>query len=57
MIYGTEGIVGAAVREFGIAREEIFVTLKVPWNHMEYIPCSFNDSLSAFGFDDLDMVG
>ncbi|KAJ7230821.1 hypothetical protein C8J57DRAFT_1386981 [Mycena rebaudengoi] len=57
MIYGTEGLVGAAVREFGIAREEIFVTLKVPWNHMEYIPPSFNDSLSAFGFDDLDMVG
>lgn len=28
--YGTEGVVGAAVRESGIPREEIFVTTKLP---------------------------
>ncbi|KAJ7268291.1 NADP-dependent oxidoreductase domain-containing protein [Mycena rebaudengoi] len=58
MIYGTEGIVGAAVREFGIAWEEIFVKGSLTenrWPHMEYTPRSFNDSLSAFGFNYLDM--
>ncbi|KAJ7843604.1 NADP-dependent oxidoreductase domain-containing protein [Mycena olivaceomarginata] len=55
MMYGTEAAVGAAVRESGIPREEIFVTSKAPWHHMEYIPRSFNESLSNLGLDYLDL--
>ncbi|KAJ7196510.1 NADP-dependent oxidoreductase domain-containing protein [Mycena pura] len=55
MMYGTEAAVGAAVRESGIPREEIFVTSKAPWHHMEYIPRSFNESLSNLGLDYIDL--
>ncbi|KAL5520080.1 hypothetical protein ACEPAG_1740 [Sanghuangporus baumii] len=53
-IYGTEGVVGKAVRESGIPREEIFVTTKLPL-HQSNVSKSIETSLQNAGFDYFDL--
>jgi 2,5-diketo-D-gluconate reductase A len=56
-MYGNEREVGIAVREFGIPREQVFVTSKLNNNRLERddILRSFDTSLSALGSDYLDL--
>ncbi|KAL5501563.1 hypothetical protein ACEPAH_8823 [Sanghuangporus vaninii] len=53
-LYGTEGVVGKAVRESGIPREEIFVTTKLPL-HQNNVSESIEVSLKNAGFDYFDL--
>jgi diketogulonate reductase-like aldo/keto reductase len=56
-IYGNEKDVGAAIRESGLPREEIFVTTKL-WNNdqgYEKALRAFDHSLSALGLDYIDL--
>jgi 2,5-diketo-D-gluconate reductase A len=56
-MYGNEREVAIAVRESGIPREQVFVTSKLNNNRLERddILRSFDASLSALGFDQLDL--
>ncbi|KAH7887182.1 NADP-dependent oxidoreductase domain-containing protein [Phlebopus sp. FC_14] len=54
-MYGTEHSVGAAIRESGIPREEIFVTTKLPWHHPGYVAESIDESLRESGLDYFDL--
>ena len=56
-MYGNEREVGIAVRESNIPREQVFVTSKLNNNRLERddILRSFDASLSALGFDHLDL--
>ncbi|KAJ7247580.1 NADP-dependent oxidoreductase domain-containing protein [Mycena rebaudengoi] len=54
-IYGTEYSVGAGIRAFGIPREEVFVTTKLPWHHGKYVARSFDESLRNLGYDYFDL--
>ncbi|KAJ7323335.1 NADP-dependent oxidoreductase domain-containing protein [Mycena albidolilacea] len=54
-MYGTETYVGAAVRASGLAREEVFVTTKLPWHHPKYVVRSFDESLSNLGLGYVDL--
>lgn len=54
-IYGNEEDVGRAVRDSGIAREEIYVTTKL-WNSDQPKALrAFNDSLARLGLDYVDL--
>ncbi|KIJ67956.1 hypothetical protein HYDPIDRAFT_83133 [Hydnomerulius pinastri MD-312] len=53
--YGTEHSVGAAIRESGIPREEIFVTTKLPLNHPGRVQESINESLANAGLEYYDL--
>ena len=56
-IYGNESDVGAAVRDSGVARAEVFVTTKL-WNdHQGYDEAlrAFDESLSRLGLDYVDL--
>ena len=56
-IYGNEADVGAAVRESGIARGEVFVTTKL-WNDDQGYDSAlraFDASLKRLGLDDVDL--
>ncbi len=56
-IYGNEADVGAAVRESGIPRREIFVTTKL-WNDDQGYDSAlraFDASLTRLGLDDVDL--
>ncbi|KAI0071222.1 Aldo/keto reductase [Panus rudis PR-1116 ss-1] len=52
-MYGNEALVGEAVRESGIQREDIFITSKVPAGQDPVQ--GVNDSLKAIGFNYLDL--
>ena len=56
-MYGNEKEVGQAVRESGLARDDVFVTSKVNNNRLERDDMlrSFDQSLEALGFDFLDL--
>jgi diketogulonate reductase-like aldo/keto reductase len=56
--YGNEEEVGEAVRRSGLAREDVYVTTKVPGRHHEYDQAigSVEDSLRRMRFDYLDLV-
>jgi 2,5-diketo-D-gluconate reductase A len=56
-MYGNERGVGQAVRESGLARDEVFVTSKLNNNRQERddILRSFDQSLADLGFDYLDL--
>ncbi|THV02576.1 Aldo/keto reductase [Dendrothele bispora CBS 962.96] len=54
-IYGTEGTLGAAIKESGIPREEVKIVTKLPWHRCQYIERSFNESLTNLGFDYVDL--
>ena len=56
-IYGNEADVGAAVRESGVAREEVFVTTKL-WNADQGYDSAlraFDTSLKTLGLDYIDL--
>lgn len=55
--YGNEESVGCAVRDFGIQREEIFVTTKLPSHIKTYDGAIeyFNQSLASLGLDYIDL--
>ena len=55
--YGNEGSVGRAIKDFGIAREEIFVTTKLPAECKGYdiTKKCFEESLSDLGLDYIDL--
>ncbi|TFK36516.1 reductase AKOR2 [Crucibulum laeve] len=55
VIYQTERVVGTAMKESGIPREEIFVTTKIPWNHYSRVAASLDESLKALGLDYVDL--
>jgi 2,5-diketo-D-gluconate reductase A len=56
-MYGNEREVGLAVRESGIAREDVFVTSKLNNNRLERddILRSFDQTMTDLGFDYLDL--
>lgn len=56
--YGNEEEVGQAVKESGIAREEVFVTTKIDDENQGYQPAieSFNVSLKKLQLDTLDLL-
>src|SRR5688500_6588159 len=56
-IYGNEADVGAAVRDSGVARDEVFVTTKL-WNEDQGYDSAmraFDASLKRLGFDYVDL--
>ncbi|MFU0826163.1 MAG: Aldo-ket-red domain-containing protein [Lachnoclostridium sp.] len=57
MAYGNEASVGRAIKDSGIAREEIFVTTKLPAEHKGYkiTHQCFEKSLEALGLDYIDL--
>jgi len=56
-MYGNEREVGLAVRESGLAREDVFVTSKLNNNRLERddILRAFDQTMSELGFDYLDL--
>ncbi|KDQ49935.1 hypothetical protein JAAARDRAFT_82050 [Jaapia argillacea MUCL 33604] len=53
--YGTEVVVGKAIRASGIPREDIFVTTKLPPHHGGKVEYSINESLERLGLDYVDL--
>ncbi|KAK7682824.1 hypothetical protein QCA50_014208 [Cerrena zonata] len=54
-IYGTEVSVGKAIKESGIPRKNIFITTKLPWNHMDRVQTSIDESLKNLDIDYVDL--
>jgi len=53
--YGTEKVVGQAIRESGLKREDIFVTTKLPSRHHDRVQKSLEMSLERSGLDYFDL--
>lgn len=53
--YGTEGVVGRAVKDSGIPREEVWVTTKLPLHHHAKVEASYEESLSNAKLDYYDL--
>ncbi|XDS45173.1 aldo/keto reductase [Bifidobacterium aquikefiricola] len=55
--YENEGIVGRAIRESGIAREDIQVTSKLPGRHQDYdgARATIEESVARMGLDYIDL--
>jgi len=53
--YGTESVVGDAIRKSGIPRSEIFVTTKLPNHHHHCVEKSLDESLARAGLDYYDL--
>ncbi|KAK0438468.1 reductase AKOR2 [Armillaria borealis] len=53
---GTEKVVGEAIRESGIPREEFFITTKLPFNCQDRVAESFDLSLKNLGLDYVDLA-
>jgi len=53
--YGNEVAVGKAVRKSGIAREEIFITTKLPNHHHDSVEDSFATSFKNLGVGYIDL--
>ena len=54
-VYGNEGEVGAALRESGVPRDEVFVTSKVPPSEAARARAVLETSLRLLGVDALDL--
>ncbi|CAA7260658.1 unnamed protein product [Cyclocybe aegerita] len=54
-LYTTEEYVGQAIRDSGIAREELFVATKLPWCHHGRVKESFEESLTRLGLEYIDL--
>ncbi|KAI0792286.1 NADP-dependent oxidoreductase domain-containing protein [Abortiporus biennis] len=54
-IYNTEQVLGRAIKDSGIPRNEIFITTKLPWNHPGRVEWSINESLKNLGVDYVDL--
>ncbi|WP_251976592.1 2,5-didehydrogluconate reductase DkgB [Salinicola avicenniae] len=57
-MYENERAVGKAIRQSGIARDELFVTTKIWWNELEpkALTAAVEESLDNFGLEQLDLV-
>jgi 2,5-diketo-D-gluconate reductase B len=57
-IYGNEGEIGRAIRDSGIARDEIFLTTKVAPNNLRAAAAkrSHDESLKRLGLDQVDLL-
>ncbi|PBK61527.1 Aldo/keto reductase [Armillaria solidipes] len=55
LIYGTEKVIGEAIRESGIPREEFFITTKLPFNCQDRVAESFDLSLKNLGLEYVDL--
>jgi len=53
--YANEGGVGRAVAESGVAREDLFITTKLPPDHIGRERKTLEESLSKLGVDQLDL--
>lgn len=53
--YGNEDQVGRAVADSGLAREQVFVTTKLPPSHAGRERATLEQSLTALGLDQLDL--
>ncbi|KAF9265104.1 Aldo/keto reductase [Marasmius fiardii PR-910] len=53
--YGTEKAVGRALKESGLKREEVYITTKLPFNHVTRVKESFNESLTNLDMDYVDL--
>lgn len=54
-VYGNEGEVGAALRASGVARDEVFVTSKIPPTEVGRARAVLETSLGLLGVDALDL--
>jgi 2,5-diketo-D-gluconate reductase A len=54
-MYANEGEVGAALRESGVPRTEVFITTKLPPERAGKERATLEDSLSALGVDQVDL--
>lgn len=57
-MYGNEAAVGKAIRQSGLARDELFITSKIWWDQLqpEKLTASLEQSLANFGIDRLDLA-
>jgi diketogulonate reductase-like aldo/keto reductase len=53
--YGNEAEVGAAIRESGLAREEVFITTKLPAERADRASSTLAESLRLLGLDHVDL--
>ncbi|KAG6841810.1 hypothetical protein C0991_006694 [Blastosporella zonata] len=53
--YYTEGVVGEAIKESGIPREQFFITTKLSPSHHDVVEKTFEQSLKALGVDYVDL--
>jgi diketogulonate reductase-like aldo/keto reductase len=53
--YGNEAEVGAALRDSGVPREEVFITTKMPPDHVGRERRTLEESLAKLGTDDVDL--
>lgn len=53
--YGNEKQVGAGIRDSGVARDDIFITTKMPPNHVGRERQTLEESLAALGTEHLDL--
>lgn len=54
-VYENETQVGVALRESGVAREDVFVTSKLPPNRADWAQATLEQSLEQLGVDSLDL--
>lgn len=54
-IYQNESQVGRALRESGVARDDVFVTSKLPPNRADWAKATLEQSLEQLGLDALDL--
>ncbi|KAK0448422.1 NADP-dependent oxidoreductase domain-containing protein [Desarmillaria tabescens] len=55
LLYGTEKVIGEAIKESGIPREEFFITTKLPFNRQDRVTESFELSLKNLGVEYVDL--
>jgi 2,5-diketo-D-gluconate reductase A len=55
MLYGNETDVGRALRDSGLARDEVFITTKLPPDRVGRVRATLEKSLSSLGLDQLDL--
>jgi diketogulonate reductase-like aldo/keto reductase len=54
-MYGNEADVGRAIKDSGVARDEIFVTTKLPPGRAHRVRATIEDSLRLLGLDHVDL--
>ncbi len=54
-LYENEAQVGAALRQSGVARDDVFVTSKLPPNRADWAKATLEQSLEHLGVDQLDL--